>query len=194
MSKEKSNKTIIKLNSTQIKEFLGHIITNNRIIQADGKVPVAVEITGEAGLGKTTLGEDIAKMYNLEPVILNLAQIEELGDLTGFPSVQFEMCKEDKSQTPVINPEYKTVMEEVEKILPGGKSVIVKTPKKVLVETTGPASYTDECVWVDEKAVAQYSQKGYLFTGRKHTTYCPPEWVANKQHGILLILDDYTRA
>ena len=38
----------------------------------------------------------VAKELNLNLVKLNLAQIEELGDLVGFPIRQFEVCQEDK--------------------------------------------------------------------------------------------------
>ena len=40
----------VKLNPNETKDFLRHILRNNEIIQAEGKTPVAVEITGEAGL------------------------------------------------------------------------------------------------------------------------------------------------
>ncbi len=70
----------VKLNSEEIVNFLEHIIENNRQIQADGKIPVAVEITGDAGLGKTTVISDFATTHNLDFVKVNLAQIEELGD------------------------------------------------------------------------------------------------------------------
>ena len=55
-----------------VKSFLNHIISNNRVLQEQGKTPVAVEVNF---------------------VKLNLAQIEELGDLVGFPIRQFEMVK-----------------------------------------------------------------------------------------------------
>ena len=70
----------VSLNAREIKDFLRHIIANNQAIQEQGKVPVAVEIQGEAGLGKTTIVAEVAKEHNLNFVKLNLAQIEELGD------------------------------------------------------------------------------------------------------------------
>ena len=45
----------INLDSAEMKNFLHHIITNNRYIQNTGKVPVSTEIIGDSGLGKTSI-------------------------------------------------------------------------------------------------------------------------------------------
>lgn len=82
------------LNPKEVKEFLNFIIKNNIDLQKVGKKPSSVEIIGEAGLGKTSIVEQVAKENDLDYVKLNLSQIEELGDLVGFPIRQFEMCTE----------------------------------------------------------------------------------------------------
>ena len=81
----------VNLNIDELQDFVGHIITNNRHLQADGKKPVAIEVVGESGIGKTTSIMDMTKEHGLDFVKLNLAQIEELGDLVGFPIKQFQM-------------------------------------------------------------------------------------------------------
>ena len=81
----------VNLNIDELKDFVNHIITNNRHLQADGKKPVAIEVVGESGIGKTTSVVQLAKEHKLNFVKLNLAQIEELGDLVGFPIKQFQM-------------------------------------------------------------------------------------------------------
>ncbi len=88
----------VNLNIDELQDFVGHIITNNRHLQADGKKPVAVEVVGESGIGKTTSIMDMTAKHGLDFVKLNLAQIEELGDLVGFPIKQFQMwtTKDDK--------------------------------------------------------------------------------------------------
>ena len=88
----------VNLNIDELQDFVGHIITNNRHLQADGKKPVAIEVVGESGIGKTTSIMDMTQAHGLDFVKLNLAQIEELGDLVGFPIKQFQMwtMKEDK--------------------------------------------------------------------------------------------------
>ena len=70
----------VRLDSQELKDFLTHMIQNNRMIQAEGKNPVAVEIIGESGLGKTSSVLQLANEMNLNLVKINLAQIEELGD------------------------------------------------------------------------------------------------------------------
>jgi len=55
-------------------------------------------IVGDPGIGKTTAVLQLAKENNLNFVKLNLAQIEELGDLVGFPVRQFQMYKEKQIQ------------------------------------------------------------------------------------------------
>ena len=86
----------VNLNATELKGFINHIITNNRYLQKSGKSPVSVEVVGESGIGKTSTIVELAKENELKFVKLNLAQIEELGDLVGFPVRQFQMYKEKK--------------------------------------------------------------------------------------------------
>ena len=86
----------VSLNIDEAKSILSHIVTNNRYLQENNKLPVAVEVIGDSGIGKTSMVLQVAKELNLNLVKLNLAQIEELGDLVGFPIRQFEVCQEDK--------------------------------------------------------------------------------------------------
>ena len=88
----------VNLNIDELQDFVGHIITNNRHLQAGGKKPVAIEVVGESGIGKTTSIMDMTAAHGLDFVKLNLAQIEELGDLVGFPIKQFQMWKEVDGQ------------------------------------------------------------------------------------------------
>jgi MoxR-like ATPase len=81
----------VKLNIEELKGFMGHIIKNNQHIQAQGKVPIAVNVVGEAGLGKTSSIKQLAKEQNMEVIMLNLAEFEELGDLIGFPVKEYKV-------------------------------------------------------------------------------------------------------
>lgn len=182
----------VQLDSGEIKEFLKHIITNNRFIQEKGMNPVAIEIIGESGLGKTTVVMDMAKTTGLDVVKLNLSQLDELGDLVGYPVRQFQLCKEADIPDPLEQPSVKTEFQVIEKKLPNGQ--IVKIKQKVNVPVDTSSELTDDCLWVDETAVEQYTKRGYNFTGQKRMSYCPPEWIADKTSGGILILDDYTRA
>ena len=75
----------VSLNVNETKTFLKHIINNNRFLQQNNKPPVAVEVVGDSGIGKTSTIVQLANELDLHFVKLNLAQIEELGDLVGFP-------------------------------------------------------------------------------------------------------------
>jgi hypothetical protein len=141
-----SKQNLVSVNVTELKTFLSHIIENNRFLQSQGKTPVSTEVIGESGIGKTSAIIQLAKEQNLNFVKLNLAQIEEIGDLVGFPIRQFEV-KDDK-----------------------------------------------ETVWVDEHAFDEYLKLGYSSTGQNRMSYCPPEWIANKTNGGILLLDDWNRA
>lgn len=176
----------VKLDAGEMKDFLNHIIRNNRYIQEKGLVPTAVEIQGEAGLGKTSVVLQVAQENNLELVKLNLSQVEELGDIVGFPIRQFELCKDGTAGS--AEPQYEFQL--VEKNI-GGR--LVKVKEKVLVAGSSQNTNAD-CIWVDENATMQYTQAGYKFTGKKRMSYCPPEWISGKSSGGILVLDDYTRA
>lgn len=146
--KEKTTKQMerVSLSVSEMKEFLKHIITNNQYLQERSKPPVAVEVVGDSGLGKTSAAIQLKNELGMDFVKLNLAQIEELGDLVGFPIRQFEM--ESQSQKG----------------------------------------------WVDEHAVEDFHKKGWITTGRNRMSYCPPEWIAGKENGGILLLDDWNRA
>jgi hypothetical protein len=136
----------VSLNSNELKGFLTHIINNNQYIQDKGKTPVAIEVVGESGIGKTSSILQLANETNLNFVKLNLAQIEELGDLVGFPIRQFEVTN--------------------------GK----------------------ETKYVDENVIDDARQSGFKPTGNNRMSYCPPEWIAGKEEGGILLLDDWNRA
>lgn len=84
----------IQLNVDELKLFITHIVNNNRFLQEGGKVPVTVNVEGDAGLGKTSAIMQLSKELGLNCIRLNLAEIEELGDLVGYPVRQFQLCKE----------------------------------------------------------------------------------------------------
>jgi hypothetical protein len=93
-----SKKTnLVALNAKELKEFLNHIIENNRFLQEQSKTPVAIEVIGESGIGKTSAIVQLAKELDFNFVKLNLSQIEEIGDLVGFPIRQFEIQRNEES-------------------------------------------------------------------------------------------------
>ena len=170
----------VNLNVTELKGFVNHIITNNRYLQGVGKSPVSVEVVGESGIGKTSTIVELAQDNKLKFVKLNLAQIEELGDLVGFPVRQFQMYKE--------------------KIIPAKKiddlSMLSATQRAAGTSLANISTPTTKKVgqWVDELAVQEYLKQGYKMTGKNRMSYCAPEWIADAKEGGILLLDDWNRA
>ena len=163
----------VNLNVTELKGFVNHIITNNRYLQANGKSPVSVEVVGESGIGKTSTIVELAEENKLKFVKLNLAQIEELGDLVGFPVRQFQMYKE-KTITPKKLDDL-TYTAAQRSAAAADLAKMTPVTKKV-------------GMWVDELAVQEYLKNGYKMTGKNRMSYCAPEWIADaKAGGILLI-------
>lgn len=140
-----SNK-LVSVNIAELKPFINHIIKNNRFLQEQGKPVVSIEVSGESGIGKTSVIKQIAEENNLSFVKLNLAQIEEVGDLVGFPIRQFEIKK------------------------------------------------GDDVKWVDENVLDNYFKNGYESNNKNRMSYCAPEWIADKEKGGILLLDDWNRA
>lgn len=138
-----------RLSLDEAKETIKYIIVNNRLIQETGRVPKAIELESPPGIGKTTLVTDLAKELGMDMVCLNLAQLDELGDLVGLPLKEYEFCN------------------------PAG-----------------------ECEWVPEKTVSYYqNMPGYTFNNSTRTSYSKPFWLKDEHaNGLILCLDDYTRA
>ena len=141
-----TKRDLISTNVEETKDFLRHIINNNRYLQENKKPPVSIEVVGSSGIGKTSIIIQLAKEMDMDFVKLNLAQIEEISDLVGFPIRQFEMVN--------------------------GK----------------------EPIWVDEHSFDEHVKAGYKSTGKNRMSYCPPEWIAGKGNGGILLLDDWNRA
>jgi hypothetical protein len=168
----------VNLNIDELEGFVNHVVENNRFLQKQGKKPVAVEVVGESGIGKTTSIMDMAKSHNLDFVKLNLAQIEELGDLVGFPTRQFQMYKE--KQVPVKG-------DDVNYGRTGAATDdLLKLANKTTTKKVGQ--------WVDELAVSDYLKSGWKMTGQNRMSYCAPEWIAGRKKGGILLLDDWNRA
>jgi hypothetical protein len=161
----------VNLNIDELKGFLQHIISTNRKLQSENKKPVAVEVVGDSGIGKTSTILQVAEESGLDLVKLNLAQIEEIGDLVGFSTKEYQMYRE---------------------VPAAGNTLNIKT--NALDQIANAESTKKVGQWVDAEAVRHLLEKGWQLTGKKRTSYAPPEWIADKKAGGILLLDDWNRA
>ena len=76
----------------EFKEVFSYLLDNNKHLEDSNLRPIAVGVEGEAGIGKTTLIEDIAKERGMTLCKVNLAQLEEIGDLVGMPMKECEVA------------------------------------------------------------------------------------------------------
>jgi len=167
----------VSLNITELKSTLTHVINNNRFLQENGKIPAAVEVVGDSGIGKTSTIIELANELNLDFVKLNLAQIEELGDLVGFPVRQFQVAKQvDKKEA-----------------LAFSNAAARSVSRNENLATTANGQQF-QVAWIDEMAVNQYLGQNYFMTGKKRMSYAAPEWISDKKKGGILLLDDWNRA
>lgn len=74
----------------QVKRLLNYTIDNNLKLEEDNKMPIAVSLEASAGIGKTSIVAQIAAERNMGFTKLNLSQLEEAGDLIGFPQIEYE--------------------------------------------------------------------------------------------------------
>lgn len=70
-------------------KILDYMINNNHRLIDNGDTPIAVDIEGEAGIGKTSIVEAVARRKQMTFVKVNLSQIEETADLVGFPYKEY---------------------------------------------------------------------------------------------------------
>lgn len=92
-------------NEMTISEFTGvlnYLLDNNKKLEEQGLTPIAIGIEGEAGIGKTSLIQQVAEKRGMTLCKLNLSQLEEVGDLCGFPQKEVLLqwqTKDGKTKT-----------------------------------------------------------------------------------------------
>lgn len=82
----------------EFKEVFSYLLDNNKHLEDSNLRPIAVGVEGEAGIGKTSLIEDIAKERGMTLCKVNLAQLEEIGDLVGMPVKEYEVAWMENNQ------------------------------------------------------------------------------------------------
>lgn len=74
----------------EVKHLINYTIDNNRKLEEDGKTPIAISLEASAGIGKTSILQQIAEERGMGFTKILLHEMEEAGDLLGFPQVEYE--------------------------------------------------------------------------------------------------------
>ena len=74
----------------EVKHLINYTIDNNRRLEEDGKTPIAISLEASAGIGKTSILQQIAEERGMGFTKISLHEMEEAGDLLGFPQVEYE--------------------------------------------------------------------------------------------------------
>lgn len=93
-AKNKMTEKVYGLSSIELAKVMTHVIKTNELLCDLGKTPNALNLEGDAGLGKTSLVRQVAESIGIpsENVVkLSVATMEELGDLIGFPCQEHQM-------------------------------------------------------------------------------------------------------
>jgi len=86
----------INLNAEELKGFLTYIHNNNQLLISRHLPAQTVNIEGEAGGGKTSTVLQLANELGMEVIRKNLAELEDVSDLVGYPCKEHEMLSKDK--------------------------------------------------------------------------------------------------
>jgi midasin (ATPase involved in ribosome maturation) len=71
-------------------ELFKYLLQNNRRLVDEGELPISYGICGTCGIGKTKSIYTLAKELGMTLIVLNISQLEEVGDLVGMPIKEFE--------------------------------------------------------------------------------------------------------
>lgn len=82
------------MNEITLKEFADifkYIVKNNARLAEEGKKTTAIGCTSAPGIGKTSIVRQVADELGMTCVVLRLAQVEEVGDICGYPLKEFKI-------------------------------------------------------------------------------------------------------
>ena len=140
---------ITQLNVDELKGFLKHMVDNNQYIQKEGKIPVAINIEGDAGLGKTSAIMQLGKEMQMDVVKINLSQIEELGDLVGFPVKEFKIQNKEGKSTWIMEAQIEAAMKKGYKVVE--KRMAHAAPEWIQGRTEGGFLVLDDYTRADHR-------------------------------------------
>lgn len=75
----------MELTLDEAKNILRYIIKNNKNLQEKGQYPIAVSLCGDAGIGKTSICDQLAEELDANYIKLSLAMMTDPSELIGWP-------------------------------------------------------------------------------------------------------------
>jgi len=89
------------INVKELQNVITHVVNTNKILQSKNITPIALNVIGPAGLGKTSTIQSTAVSLGFKKeniVKLSLSTFEEIGDLIGIPLTEYKLIKKAKNQ------------------------------------------------------------------------------------------------
>lgn len=88
-----------KISMKEAEDLLNFTIDNNRQLQDSGQTPLAISFTGDHGIGKTSLVEQVARKRGMTITKLSLHELEEVGDLIGYPVKEYKVVEKKSGKS-----------------------------------------------------------------------------------------------
>lgn len=89
----------LEVNAEGIKDLVKYTVKQNIGLATNGFMPTAISVMGEAGIGKTHVIKEAIQEVGVKSFIpLMLSQLDELGDLIGFPQKEYLVQKDNKGK------------------------------------------------------------------------------------------------
>lgn len=73
------------------KENINFAIDRNIKLQEEGEMPIAIGLEATPGIGKTSVVRQIAEERGMGFTLISLAELDEAGDLLGYPLKEYEV-------------------------------------------------------------------------------------------------------
>lgn len=79
------------MNIEQIKKTVNYLLDNNKRLSEQGLDKIAIHLQGPAGVAKTSILKEIAEDRGAKYVKICLSELNETGDLVGWPQKEYMM-------------------------------------------------------------------------------------------------------
>lgn len=78
----------------ETKKIINYLLDNNLELVKKGQHKISIGIEGAPGIGKTAVVKELAEERGAEFIRIELASMEEVGDLAGMPVKQYTLIKD----------------------------------------------------------------------------------------------------